>query len=93
MNRGPFYEKKTHSVEQKLERGTLWDFSLSVLSQRSKTIEGGPLREKFPEKKSRNAEKTERGTFRLRPVLYVTRGTFLVQFYWPTGTIWRLKTL
>ena len=32
----------------------------------------------FSRKKSRNAEKTEKGTLPSRPVLYVTRETFLV---------------
>ena len=44
----------------------------------------------FFEKKSHNAEKTERG---IRPVLYVTRETFLVQFLGPTGTIWQLRKI
>ena len=42
------------------ERGTLWNFSTTILSQNSKNIEGGPLGI-FSEKKSRNAEKTEKG--------------------------------
>ena len=51
----------------------------------------GPFGEKsFTEKKSRNAEKTERGALWSSPVLYVTQETFLAQFLGPTGTIWRL---
>ena len=35
-------------------------------------------------------KKSKGGTLRSRPVLYVTRETFLVQFFGPTGIIWRL---
>ena len=35
-------------------------------------------------------KKTEKGTFWPRAVLYVTRETFLFQFFGPAGTIWRL---
>ena len=35
-------------------------------------------------------QKIERGTFWSRPVLYVTRETFLVQYLGPTGTFWGL---
>ena len=37
---------------------------------------GGPFGEFFFRKKSRNAEKTERGTLWSRPALYVMRETF-----------------
>ena len=48
-------------MPKKLKGGTFLDFSTSILSQNSKKIEGGPFGENFfPEKKSRNAEKTER---------------------------------
>ena len=36
-------------------------------------------------------KKTVRGTLWSRPVLYVMRETFLVQFFRPTVTIWRPK--
>ena len=50
-----------------------------------------PFYEKTFERKSHNAEKKQKGgTLRNRPILYVTRETFLVQFLGPTGTIWRL---
>ena len=55
--------KKSHNAE-KTERGTLWDFSTSILSQNSKkNWRGGrPFeKKKFPEKKSRNAEKKLKG--------------------------------
>ena len=48
-------------MPKKTERGTLWDFPTSILSQNSKKIEGGPFEEKkFPEK-SRSAEKNWKG--------------------------------
>ena len=79
-------------MPKKLKRVTLWDVSTSTFSQNSKQIESrDPLRKKIPEKKSRNAEKTERGVLWPRPVLYVTRETFLVQFLGLKGTIWRLR--
>ena len=53
-------------------------------------IEERTLPGKIVAEKSRIPEKTERGTLRSRPVLYVTRETFLAQFLGPTGTIWRL---
>ena len=60
--------------KKKLKGGTLWDVPTSILSQNSKKIEGWALWGKnFPEKKSHNAEKTERGTLWSRPVWYVTR--------------------
>ena len=47
------------------------------------------LRKKI--EKSLNAEKNLKTKNLLsRPVLYVTRETFLVQFLEPTGTFWRL---
>ena len=50
--------RKNYHNAEKTERGTLWNFSTSILSQNSEKIEW----KKFP-KKSRNAEKTERGPF------------------------------
>ena len=86
-------ETKSHNAK-KTERGTLWDLSTSILSQSSKKIEGGTLCGKFQSfspKKSHSVEKKLKGgTVWSRPVLYVTRETFLVQFLGPTGTIWRL---
>ena len=50
-------------MPKKLKGRTLWGFSTSILSQNSKKIEGGTLWAKtfFPEKKSHNAKKTEKG--------------------------------
>ena len=45
-----------------IEKGTLWYFSTSILSQNSEKMKGAPFGEKlFSEKQSRNAEKTEKG--------------------------------
>ena len=53
-----FFEEKSHNAE-KTERGTLRDFSTSVLSENSKKIEGGSVGEKlFFRKKSHRAENT-----------------------------------
>ena len=60
MNWGPFYEKQTFKKKshnaKKTERGTLWDFSKSNLSENILKIEGGHFDEFFPEKKSHRAE-------------------------------------
>ena len=45
---------------------------------------------KFSLKKVAQCRKNLKGTFWSRPVLYVTRETFLVQFLGPTGTFWGL---
>ena len=37
------FGKKSHSAEKKTERGTLWDFPTSSLSQNSKKLKGGTL--------------------------------------------------
>ena len=61
---------------RKTQRGTLWDFSTSILTQNSKKIEGGPFGEKIFRKKNLTVpEKNERGTLWSRPVWYVTRNT------------------
>ena len=50
----PFGEKTNFRIKvsqcQKTERGTLWGFSTSILSQNSKKLNGDPLGKKFPEK-------------------------------------------
>ena len=46
--------------------------------------------EKQIEKSRTVPKKFKVGTLWSRPVLYVTRQTFLVQFLGPTNTIWRL---
>ena len=62
------FGKKSHNAEKKLKGGTLWDFSTSILSQNIKKNAGGTLWEKFFfEKKSRSAEKNERGESLVSP--------------------------
>ena len=64
---------KSHNAE-KLKGGTLWNFSTSILSQNIKKMQGGPFGDIFfSNKKSRSAEKNERGSLWSRPVWYVTR--------------------
>ena len=76
-------------MPKKLKGRTLWDFSTSILLQNSKKIEGGPFRGEIFFKESRTVpKKSEAWTFWSRPVLYVTRETFLIQFLGPTGTFW-----
>ena len=62
---GPFGEKtnfrKKVSQCRKTERGTLWDFPTSILSQNSKKLKGDPLRKKFFGNKSLAVPKIERG--------------------------------
>ena len=61
-------------MPKQTERGTLWDFPTSILSQTAKKLVGGPFGKNFFfRKKSHNAEKTERGTLWSRLVWYVTR--------------------
>ena len=64
-------EKKSHNAEktERGKRGTLWDFSISILSQTPKKLKRDPLGKNFPEKKSRNAKKIKGGTLWYRPVL------------------------
>ena len=79
--------KKVSQRRKKIERGDPLGFSIPSLSQNSEKLKERPFGEIFSEKKSRNAEKTERGTLWSRPALYVTRETFLVLFPGPTGEI------
>ena len=48
-------------MPKKLKRGTLWDFSTSVLSENSKKIEGGPFGENFFSKKVLQSRKYSKG--------------------------------
>ena len=58
---------KNLTMPKKTERGTLWDFSTSILSQNIKKMQGDPLGKIFFEKKSRSAEKNERGESLVSP--------------------------
>ena len=78
-------------MPKKTEREVPLGFSTSILLQNSKKLKGGPFRgENFFEKSRMVPKKSKGGTFWSRPVLYVTRETFLVQFLGPTGTFWGL---
>ena len=62
------FGKKSHNAEKNLKGGTLWDFLTSILSQNIKKNAGGTLWGKiFFEKKSRSAEKNERGESLVSP--------------------------
>ena len=69
-----FWEKNL-PMPKKTERGTLWDFSTSILSQNSKKSLRGILWGKFFSRKKSLAvpKQVERGTFWSRPVWFVTR--------------------
>ena len=79
LSQVPFGEKtnfrKKISVPKKTERGTLWGFPTSIVSQNRKKIEGGTLWGKiFSAKKvSQCRKKLKGGTLWSRPVWYVTR--------------------
>ena len=64
-----FNSRKKSTMPKKLKGGTLWDFSTSILSQNIKTNAGGTLWGKifFSKKKSRSAEKNERGESLVSP--------------------------
>ena len=63
------FGKKSHNAEKKLKGGTLWDFSTSILSRNIKKNAAGTLWGKifFSKKKSRRAEKNERGESLVSP--------------------------
>ena len=92
-NKNFYFRKKITQCRKKTERGTLWDFPTSILSQNSKKIEGATLWGKnFPEKKSRSAEQNWKGGPFGLPGYGMVRGktvkTFLVQFARPNSAIW-----
>ena len=62
------FSGKNLNAEKKLKGGTLWDFLTSILSQNIKKNAGGPFGENFfSKKKSRSAEKNERGESLVSP--------------------------
>ena len=68
------FSEKNLTVPKKTERGTLWDFPTSGLSQNTKKIEGGPFGEKISGKKvSQCRKKLEGGTLWSPRVWYGTR--------------------
>ena len=67
-NKNFHFREKISQCRKKLKGGTLWDFSTSILSQNIKKMQGDPLGKKFfSEKKSRSAEKNERGESLVSP--------------------------
>ena len=58
------FSKKNLTVPKKTERGTLWNFPTSILSQNSKKLKGGPFgdKKKFRKKSRTVPKKTQRGT-------------------------------
>ena len=54
------FSKKSHNAE-KTERGALWDFSTSILSQNIKKLKGDPLVDFFSKQSLTMPKKTERG--------------------------------
>ena len=83
-------EKKSHNAEKKLKRRTLWEFSTIILLQNSRKFGGGHFGGKKLKEVAQCRKKSEEGTLWSRPVLYVRRENFLVQFFGQAGTIWRL---
>ena len=51
-----FFEKKSHNAK-KTERGTIWDFSKSILSKNIKKLKVGPFGEKNFRKKVSQSRK------------------------------------
>ena len=66
-NKNFHFREKISQCRKKLKGGTLWDFSTSILSQNIKKMQGDPLGKNFFEKKSRSAEKNERGESLVSP--------------------------
>ena len=78
---------KSHNAT-KTERGSLCDFSRSILSQNLKKIEGGLFGDFFPEKMFHNAEKNSKvGPFSLARYCMLREKTFLTLFAKPNGSI------
>ena len=90
MEKKQIFEKKVSQC-RKTERGILWGFSTSILTQNSKQIEGGPFGEKNPKKSLAVPKKIKRGPSGLARYGMLrgkTGKTFLVQFARPNGAIW-----
>ena len=88
-------KKKSQNAENIKRGDALGFFKIHSVAKIQQKLKGNPSWKNFFSKKSiAMPKKTERGNFWSRPVLYVTRETFLVRFLGPTGTIWRfLETL
>ena len=84
---------KSLNAERNWKGGPFGIFQPPFCCKTPKKLKGDPFVGNFFWKKSHSAEKKSKGgTLWSRPVLYVTRETFLVQFLGPTGTFWA-KTL
>ena len=78
-------------MPKKTERGALWDFSTSILSQNIKKIQGGLWGTFFREKVSQCRKKMKGGAFGLARYGMLrgkTGKTFLAQFARPNSAIW-----
>ena len=82
-------EKKSHNAKKTEKEDPLGFFNIHSVAKLQKN-EGDSLMGKKLKKSRTVPKKSKAGTLWSRPVLYVTRETFLVQFLGPTGTIWRL---
>ena len=90
-----FFREKISQCRKKLERGTLWDFPTSFLSQNIKKMQGGPFEEKSFEKSSEKnvsqcRKKLQGGLFGLARYGMLrgkTGKTILIQFARPNGAI------
>ena len=71
-------------IHLKNKPGPVWTFQHPFCG---KTLKGDPLGKNFWKKVSQCRKKLKGRTFWSRPVLYVTRETFLVQFPGPAGAI------
>ena len=74
-NKNFHFREKISQCRKKTERGTLWDFSTSILSQNIKKNAGRPFGETFffEKKVSQCRKKMKGGSLWSRPVWYVTR--------------------
>ena len=79
-----FFEKSL-TTPKKIERGTLWDFSIPSLSQNPKKLKGGTFF--FRKKSLAMPKKTERGDTVASSGIVCYAGNFLVLFPGPTGEI------
>ena len=89
-----FYEKnfflKSHNAEKTEREDPLGFFNIHSVAKIQKKLKGGPFGGFFLKKVAQCRKKSKGGTLWSRPVLYVTRETFLVHFLGPAGTNWRL---
>ena len=85
-----FFLKKSQCRKKTEMENPLGFFNIHSVAKLQK-MKGDPFVGIFFEKSRTVPKKSRGGTFWSRPVLYVTRETFLVQFLGPTGTFWGLQ--